>query len=1226
MNAVFGQSYKCTFQVSMKQKMISNEFTNEDSLYLAVEFNYTTQQYLMKDNDNDSIYSVTLQLDSGVYYYSYFYINPNSGNRTDEEIENKRVINLNHNRSVLDTFGILKKFSLRIVVLNQRDSSPVSDVDVQLYNGFYYNGSYTDSTGGVNFDVFNGNYRISFYKENFFDTSFNLIMDTNITLVKYLRPYPKYKFYVYDSVGPLQGASIYIDGLYYYTDSLGYAFYMPGYYISENYALISYENYAKRCVYLPIIERDTTIRLKLYPQPKLNFIFKDTSGNTIPNLRISLSSSEDCYYLDPIIEPELITNKNGIATWNAYFLGKLKLHLSDYRYGNLDSVITIDTNENQSFTFCLTPLPKAHITIHTLDTLGNPLSVQIRIFSFNSNYIYNGSINDNGILNIDLVKNNYYFLEINKTGYDKQYDLFYLSNDTAINYIFSPLASLSIRCYDSINNNIIKNFNTKIFAIRNTYFIDSYDIGSFKSDSNGLILCSVPKDTIKLRISAYGYETLDTNVLIGKSPQSLEFFLPPKRKYKAEFYVYDINGLPLDSVKVSFWGNEPDVEYYTNLYGYVNINLIGTYYSIIFSKPGYWDYNLDDFVLDQDTTKIITMRRKKDSVQYTFNVKDEQNNPVNNAYVVIYGEEDVEKVKDTFEVKINNGYGKLSIYKPYDNYQWLRCKLVKFGYQEQDFSLETRNDTVVNLVFDQNPVDIDSMEFIVKDAATGKPLKNVLLQVEDVYKYYTDTSGYVKIYFGKFYQYFRFTKSGYWNGYIYYDEYHDQDYPYRDTIFMEPIIPVTIKVVSKDHALPYGHIEIKKYSDLDSMFFGYNDLYLGETGTAAANFEKGLYRFHIFYDSYCNSSVDTLINIDYQPSYNFVFDIDCDNVPSSKDTVNIVLTVIDTNGNPEQNLPLYLDYRFIRNSEHEEYIDTLVYTNKDGKVYLSLPNLGSLDINYTSYYRLDSNIEYTIISDTNLLLKVIKYPLHTLYVVTKDNIPIANAKISLCSEDFDDSFDSFYTDSSGYASKNLMIDTSEIDLDMPMGYNISINKYGFYPLFTVWSFPVNKPDTQTIVLDPFLYGNIEFNVSDGSNPIEGAKIDIASHQLVTNAQGKAYDILPFANYNFNVSKDGYKSYSASIDIEQASVSVNIVLQKVVSGIDELKNIVQVYPNPSRGYFNILNAAGTKLSITDLTGKIIFSQRIYSNKERINLSAAPQGIYLLYIEKGNSTYMVKLIKY
>ena len=78
--------------------------------------------------------------------------------------------------------------------------------------------------------------------------------------------------------------------------------------------------------------------------------------------------------------------------------------------------------------------------------------------------------------------------------------------------------------------------------------------------------------------------------------------------------------------------------------------------------------------------------------------------------------------------------------------------------------------------------------------------------------------------------------------------------------------------------------------------------------------------------------------------------------------------------------------------------------------------------------------------------------------------------------------------------------------------------------------------------------------------------------------------------------------------------------------NHLKNIFNVYPNPTNGKLNIqLNEAvnNAKISVLDITGKEFYTKTITTNKASIHLNA-PSGVYFVRIATANKTEVKKII--
>jgi hypothetical protein len=98
-----------------------------------------------------------------------------------------------------------------------------------------------------------------------------------------------------------------------------------------------------------------------------------------------------------------------------------------------------------------------------------------------------------------------------------------------------------------------------------------------------------------------------------------------------------------------------------------------------------------------------------------------------------------------------------------------------------------------------------------------------------------------------------------------------------------------------------------------------------------------------------------------------------------------------------------------------------------------------------------------------------------------------------------------------------------------------------------------------------------------------------------------------------------------------------VKNNVVKTANELynsNNNITIYPNPTNGIFTISvenspffkgGKGDLKISITDLTGKVVYLKEKQGNKLIINISDKPGGIYVLQIQSENILKSYKIIK-
>lgn len=96
-----------------------------------------------------------------------------------------------------------------------------------------------------------------------------------------------------------------------------------------------------------------------------------------------------------------------------------------------------------------------------------------------------------------------------------------------------------------------------------------------------------------------------------------------------------------------------------------------------------------------------------------------------------------------------------------------------------------------------------------------------------------------------------------------------------------------------------------------------------------------------------------------------------------------------------------------------------------------------------------------------------------------------------------------------------------------------------------------------------------------------------------------------------------------------SATTNFCLSDEASLNEFSLNDFKIYPNPNNGAFNVevLSAKGniSKIYVTDLTGRTIFSTTDISTNMSINLSSSASGTYLLHIAGETSEIVSKIMK-
>lgn len=118
------------------------------------------------------------------------------------------------------------------------------------------------------------------------------------------------------------------------------------------------------------------------------------------------------------------------------------------------------------------------------------------------------------------------------------------------------------------------------------------------------------------------------------------------------------------------------------------------------------------------------------------------------------------------------------------------------------------------------------------------------------------------------------------------------------------------------------------------------------------------------------------------------------------------------------------------------------------------------------------------------------------------------------------------------------------------------------------------------------------------------------------------------NYTFKVIDGNGCSKDSLITIKLLIPLPNDVTTDLSAGIEELKESkVQIYPNPFKENITILmkENSPTDVIITDLTGKVVFKDHIYSNNVNLNLSHLESGQYNLQLVNDLGVENQKIIK-
>ncbi len=118
-----------------------------------------------------------------------------------------------------------------------------------------------------------------------------------------------------------------------------------------------------------------------------------------------------------------------------------------------------------------------------------------------------------------------------------------------------------------------------------------------------------------------------------------------------------------------------------------------------------------------------------------------------------------------------------------------------------------------------------------------------------------------------------------------------------------------------------------------------------------------------------------------------------------------------------------------------------------------------------------------------------------------------------------------------------------------------------------------------------------------------------------------------ANYGDNQWHNQFNGLMDNLQIYTYALSADDV-QAMVDAVTSVKDVrynsVVIYPNPPRDMIYLKNVRSGNLSIYDVSGRMVFNQKITSDAP-VNISQLGSGIYYVRVAAGNQVYTQKLVK-
>ncbi|MEE4177850.1 MAG: T9SS type A sorting domain-containing protein [Bacteroides sp.] len=149
---------------------------------------------------------------------------------------------------------------------------------------------------------------------------------------------------------------------------------------------------------------------------------------------------------------------------------------------------------------------------------------------------------------------------------------------------------------------------------------------------------------------------------------------------------------------------------------------------------------------------------------------------------------------------------------------------------------------------------------------------------------------------------------------------------------------------------------------------------------------------------------------------------------------------------------------------------------------------------------------------------------------------------------------------------------------------------------------------------------VTFEVTDGTDPVEGASIDISGQTLTTDANGEAFIALTNGTYPFEVTATDFTTATGDVVVDGQDLTIPVTITSTV-GITELQGF-RIYPNPASSYVRIEGQTIQKAELRQLQGVLVRSWD--SPASTLSVEGLPSGYYFLHLYTYGQVIVHRLI--
>ena len=548
-------------------------------------------------------------------------------------------------------------------------------------------------------------------------------------------------------------------------------------------------------------------------------------------------------------------------------------------------------------------------------------------------------------------------------------------------------------------------------------------------------------------------------------------------KYNVVFDVTDGTS-PLSNAQISI----DDITLNTDVNGQDSILLVSGAYPYSISLDGFAEYFDTLYVIGADHNENVTL---SSGYTITFTVND-GSNPIENATIQING----------FEIGLSDTFGQLLVDLSPGDYDYTVSAEGFFNEENTLTVVDSDFEQIVTLATKYN------VTFNFTDE-NSQLLPGVSLSINDTI-YTSDEAGVVSFLTGP------------------------GDYPYTASIAGYNDSIGTITVVDSDvnkNIMMTGIRYTVNFNvtdgtnPLSDILININatDLTTDADGEATIELPNGFYTYTATGSGYAqNSGFVAVAGGDAQK-----------NIVMTELLYPVVFTVVNKLDDPLVNAQVSV-----------RSIDSL--TNANGETTVNLP-VGSFEVITTFEGFLSDTVQIntTVNADSIdvVLFEEIQIPQNLSVFVDQDQATITWDQIAKV-------FNVGIKETKEFVSYNIYLN----DLVNPVATDYSDSTYvfdlltdGSYQAGVQKVYSTDSSEIVTIDFDILIEHTVTLTVTDGSNPIEGANVNIDDQDILTDATGVVAIEVPNGDYAYTITYAGYQDLTGSINVSDGDVSENIVM-------------------------------------------------------------------------------------